>query len=131
MPHGGGVIFASYMSSLHSKWDPGEWRGTTQKPLESLVVPRRTPSVPAAVEVAVAHAKVLVSLGSPRPPWYQENLPFNPLALVVAVVAVAETLGTPLWPKEDIPSYPPGHFLPYTIPVGGVSSKASQEMQSL
>ena len=62
---------------------------------------------------------------------HQANLPFNPLALVVAVVAVAETLGTPLWPKEDIPSHPPGHFLPYTIPVGGVSSKASQEMQSL
>ena len=125
MQHGRGVLFASYMSSLHSKWDPGEWRGTTQKLFDSLVVPRSTPSHPRCSSTTRSSSIPWVSR------WHQENLPFNPLALVVAVVAVAETLGTPLWPKEDIPSHPPGHFLPYTIPVGGVSSKASQEMRSL
>ena len=39
--------------------------------------------------------------------WHQANLPFNPLALIVAIV---ETPGTPLWPKKISPLTPLGHF---------------------
>ena len=53
----------------------------------------------------------------------------NPLAFVLAEV---EAYGTPLWPQKIYPLTPLGHlFLPYAIPVGGVSSKASQAMRSL
>ena len=57
---------------------------------EALGVPcgaKKNPLYP----VAVAQAEVVVSLRVSR--WHQANLPFNPLALVLAVV---EAHGTPL-----------------------------------
>ena len=55
--------------------------------------------------LTVAQAEVLVFLGSLW--WNQENLPVNPLALIVAGV---ETPGTPFWPKKISPLTPLGHL---------------------